>query len=273
MRKTLLLALLYLTWLIPVTTLLIALILGMLKADPIHMIPVVIAYTAIWMMIADKILTKYAIPRASRKTAEKISEIFKVKKVDPRLAYFIDKWLKGGKTEIKEGRLGEITLKRVTLPSTGKVSGVAEIYEEMMRIAPEVRELYERSRRLFQREERRETGEVRRERRGEVLAERASEQAREHVEAGVEVSEVLSRFDDLSTIFSRRSKCFMESALRLREFSINELAEACGADWRTVRRWLESAMRMGLVQTHGERRGRYRINAERIREILSLFPS
>ena len=272
MRKTLLLALLYLTWLIPVTTLLLALILGILKADPLYMIPVVIAYTVIWMMIADKILTKYAIPRASRKTAERISEIFRVKKVDPRLAYFVDKWLKGGKTGIKEERPRGITLKRVTLPSTGKVSGVAEIYEEMMRIAPEVRELYERSRRLFQGEEGGEAGEARRERREELSAERMSEQVREHVEAGAEVSEVLSRFDDLSMIFSRRSKCFLTNAFRLREFSINELAEVCGAHWLTVRRWLQSALRMGLVYVCGERRNKYCINAERIREILSLFP-
>ena len=139
---------------------LIALLLKLIILDfPISLLLVII-YSAIWMRAANRIIIRYALPRASPKKVEKISRMYRLRHLDSRLAYFLGKWLSSLFSRVRSrGRMRTLPeFRRIILPSgesytrtTRRTSSIAEMYEDMARVREEIREELERIERLIRR--------------------------------------------------------------------------------------------------------------------------
>lgn len=272
----------------------LALFYKLVVLDFLSSILIVIVYSIIWMIITDRIIIKFALPRAKRKIVYELQRAFRLRKLDPRLAFFLHKWLQsarlGKEREIEPLRA---QLKRLEIPlgeraKQRRTSTIAEMYEDMARVSREISAEIERLNRLLRRTRREpRVIEGERARMEEQSIEREREGRQERVLAGAEErgGSAISRsvgefdvsipgsFDLLSIIFSRHGKCFLSAVLRLGNFFVRDLADECGKSWRTAKEWVDAALRLGIVafgDVIGGRR-QYRVVPERVREIVSFI--
>jgi len=262
---------LYLLWLIPSIGIIIAYLLYFQDVFVGYVLAGITIYALVWLRLADAIIVRYAIPR-SEKYAEIIAEMYGLRKVDPRLAYFLYHWLspilKGKKDERSVKRIpSKLKMKKVIIPAeegrarrkVKRRKSLREIYEEAARLGREI--LAEESRESEPRAPSPESVEAPRE--GEI---------REAREEGSGISgDVLDSIDVLSIIFSQKGVCFLKAIISMpsREFSGRFLARECSSHPRTVRNWINAALRLGIIEKVDE--GKYIANREKIENLLKMF--
>ena len=262
MVRKLLFCSLFALWALPGIAVLYSYYTGIIPLDPISASLAMILYSLIWFKISDKIIVRFGIPRAGLGKVEELSEKLGLRNLDPRLAYYIDKWLRSAKTE-KEGiprREERVQLRRMTIPI-----GEQRRSEGVARRRMSIREMYERLMEI-QIEDEGLTGEyagaatvAEEERRAEEEMVTAEERPED---SGID-EETLSK---VISVFSKKDGCFLMKALWLGEFRAKDLKDGCGAHWQTVREWLNVAMELGIIAE--EEDGYYRLDRERARQIM-----
>jgi len=265
---------LYSLWLIPVVSIVLAYFLWFSDVSVVYVLAIITFYALVWYRLADEVITRYAIPR-SEKYAEIIAEMYGLRKVDPRLAYFLYHWLSPIlKREERRGKMAKaLEFKKIMIPT-----GDRERVRREVRRRKSLREIYEEAARLGRELLAQEASEApsmvtgQSEVREETGVEEESEEATiSEAETGAELSEDLNA---LSVVFSQRGLCFLRALMSMasQEFSIRSLAQLCNAHWETARDWVDAALKLGFVRKVGSRR--YVVNRERLENVMrSILPS
>ena len=248
-------------WILPSSIILFSYYTGLIPLDAISVSLIIVIYSVIWFKIADKAVISFGIPRANLLRVEKLSEKLGLRNLDPRLAYYLDKWLRSTKETAEEipKREMSVQLRRVMIPMSNQEGvrandriSMREIYEGLMNIQIE--------------EESSTPGGA------EAITVSEENQADSEIPAmerdrgGLELDErYLSK---IASIFSKKSGCLLIKALQLGEFRAKDLKERCNAHWQTVREWLSMGMELGILV---EKDGYYQLDRERTRRILDRF--
>lgn len=227
--------------------------------DAISATILIIIHSIIWLKLSDTIIIRFGIPRASPKEVEELTEKLKLRKLDPRLAYFIKKLIppkekdrKVSKTEVK------IAMQKIIIPakdlskrtSKTKKPSPKEIYDQLIKIRVEPQS-------------------------ATVLTQ---ENHGVHQSNSVRREETLRRVMSRETllkianVLSKKEGNLLLKALELEEFRAKDLKDACDVSWKTAKEWLDLAAELGILSVIGEGKDRYyRINKDKVRELQGIF--
>ncbi len=260
------------TWLAPSLAVLYSYYLKVISIDPISISMILILYSLIWYKASEKLIVRFGLPRASPNRVEELSAIIGLKNLDPKLAYYIDKWIQDNKTRARTvpSAREEVHLQRIIVPASteNKGSVPAPITERRASL----RDIYENTMEIQIEEDleniavggRVESGTV------EEAGQRSEGSRGVTVSPNSEARSGENTLSDLISLLSKKNGCLIMQALKLGAFRIKDLKELCNSHWQTVRSWIDSALELGIaVEIESNL---YRIDEKRFKEIInSLF--